>query len=76
MYAFEPSDEQKMLIDAIQRFSTNDLRPAAHAADEDGHLPEVLIEKGWELGVLQASIPEQYGGFGEHSAVTGVLAAE
>jgi alkylation response protein AidB-like acyl-CoA dehydrogenase len=28
------------------------------------------------LGILQASIPEEYGGFGEHSAVTGVLAAE
>lgn len=76
MYAFEPSDEQKMLIDAIQRYSTNDLRPAAHDADEEGHLPADLVEKGWELGVLQASIPEQYGGFGEHSAVTGVLAAE
>jgi alkylation response protein AidB-like acyl-CoA dehydrogenase len=76
MYAFEPSGEQKMLIDAIQRYSTNDLRPAAHDADEGGQLPGDLVEKGWELGILQASIPEQYGGFGEHSAVTGVLAAE
>ncbi|MBE9474993.1 MAG: acyl-CoA dehydrogenase family protein [Chloroflexi bacterium] len=76
MYAFEPSDEQKMLIDAIQRYSTNDLRPAAHDADETSHLPEDLVEKGWELGILQASIPEEYGGFGEHSALTGVLAAE
>ena len=76
MYAFEPSDEQKMLIDAIQRFSTNDLRPAAHDADEMSQLPGDLVEKGWELGVLQASIPEVYGGFGDHSVVTGVLAAE
>src|SRR4030067_707651 len=38
--------------------------------------PPALIEKGWELGLLQASIPEGYGGFGERSAVTGVLAAE
>jgi alkylation response protein AidB-like acyl-CoA dehydrogenase len=28
------------------------------------------------LGLLQASIPEAYGGFGERSAVTGVLASE
>jgi alkylation response protein AidB-like acyl-CoA dehydrogenase len=76
MYAFEPSDEQKMLIDAIRRFSTNDLRPAAHDADETNQLPEDLVEKGWELGILQASIPEEYGGFGDHSALTGVLAAE
>ena len=76
MYSFEPSEEQKMLIDAVNRFSTNDLRPAAHEAEESGQLPGKLINKGWELGVLQASIPETYGGFGERSAVTGVLAAE
>ncbi|UCD98276.1 MAG: acyl-CoA dehydrogenase family protein [Chloroflexota bacterium] len=76
MYAFEPSEEQRMLIDAIQRYTTNDLRPAAHDADETNQLPNNLIEKGWELGVLQASVPEEYGGFGDHSSVTGVLAAE
>jgi acyl-CoA dehydrogenase len=76
MYAFEPSDEQKMLLDAIHRYVTNDVRPAAHDADEEENFPTGLIEKGWELGVLQASIPEDYGGFGDHSTVTGVLAAE
>jgi alkylation response protein AidB-like acyl-CoA dehydrogenase len=76
MYSFEPSEEQRMLVDAAQRYASNDLRPAAHEADETGALPPALIEKGWELGVLQASIPETFGGFGEHSAVTGVLAAE
>jgi alkylation response protein AidB-like acyl-CoA dehydrogenase len=34
------------------------------------------VDKGWEIGLLQASIPEAYGGFGERSAVTGVLAIE
>ena len=76
MYSFEPSDEQKMLIDAVSRYATNDLRPAAHEAEEAKELPPKLISKGWELGVLQASVPEAYGGFGERSAVTGVLAAE
>lgn len=76
MYSFEPSDEQKMLIEAVNRYAANDLRPAARDAEESGELPPKLIEKGWELGVLQASIPEAYGGFGERSAVTGVLAAE
>jgi len=76
MYSFDPTDEQQMLIDAIQRFAINDLRAKAHDADEEGELPPSLIEKGWELGFLQASIPEQYGGFGERSAVTGILAVE
>jgi acyl-CoA dehydrogenase len=76
MYSFEPSEEQQMLVDAIKRYASTDLRPKAHDADEENQLPENLIEKGWELGYLQASVPEEYGGFGERSAVTGVLAAE
>ncbi len=76
MYSFVPSDEQKMLVDVISRYARNDLRPAARDCDETGEIPGELIEKGWELGTLQASIPGEYGGFGEYSAVTGVLAAE
>jgi acyl-CoA dehydrogenase len=76
MYGFEPNEEQQMLIDSVRRFAANDLRPAAHEADETGGFPQNVIRKGWELGVLQASIPERYGGFGDRSAVTGVLAAE
>jgi alkylation response protein AidB-like acyl-CoA dehydrogenase len=76
MYAFEPSDEQQMLVDAVNRYALNDLRPAAHDADETGLMPGELVEKGWEMGILQASIPEDFGGFGEHSVLTGVLAAE
>ena len=76
MYSFEPTNEQKMLIDAIQRFASNDLRPVGREADEQNEYPRATIEKGWGLGLLQASIPEDYGGFGEYSALTGVLAAE
>lgn len=76
MYSFEPSEEQAMLIDAVRRYALDDLRTAARDADEENKLPPDLIEKGWELGYLQASIPEEYYGFGEHSTVTGVLAAE
>jgi acyl-CoA dehydrogenase len=76
MYSFEPNEEQQMLIDVVKRFAENDLRPAAHDADEDSEFPQNLIEKGWELGILQASIPEEYGGFGDRSVLTSVLAAE
>ncbi|HSQ26212.1 MAG TPA: acyl-CoA dehydrogenase family protein [Anaerolineales bacterium] len=76
MYSFEPNEEQQMLIDTVRRFAVNDLRAKAHDADEEAAFSPKLIEKGWELGILQASIPEDFGGFGERSAVTGVLAAE
>lgn len=76
MYAFEPSEEQKMLVEAVRKFAAKDLREAGREADEAAALPQATLERGWELGVLQSSIPEQFGGFGEHSAVTNVLAAE
>ncbi|MCI0553298.1 MAG: acyl-CoA dehydrogenase family protein [Anaerolineae bacterium] len=76
MYSFDPTEEQQMLVDAVGKFATNDLRPAAHEAEESHELQQKILNKGWELGLLQASIPEAYGGFGERSAVTGVLALE
>src|SRR6185369_12883832 len=76
MYSFEPNEEQQMLVDAVGKYAENDLRPAAHDSEEGHELPKKLINKGWELGLLQASISESYGGFGERSAVTSVLALE
>jgi len=76
MYSFEPTEEQHMLMDAVGKFANNNLRPAGREAEESHELSEKLINKGWELGLLQASVPEAYGGFGERSAVTGVLALE
>ncbi len=76
MYSFEPSEEQKMLVGALNRYALMDLRAKARDSDEASLLSQKLINKGWELGFLQASIPEQFGGFGDRSLVTGVLAAE
>jgi len=76
MYSFDPTEEQQMLIDAVNKYAVNDLRAAAHDAEESRELPKKLVSKGWELGLLQASVPEAYGGFGERSAVTGALAVE
>jgi len=76
MYSFEPNEEQQMLIDVAQRYAENDLRPGSHDAEEERGFSQKLIEKGWELGVLQASIPEEYGGFGERSVLTSILALE
>jgi acyl-CoA dehydrogenase len=76
VYSFEPSAEQKMLIDVVSRFAQNDLRPVSRDADEGADFSATTVNKGWELGILQASIPEEYGGFGDRSAVTSVLAVE
>jgi alkylation response protein AidB-like acyl-CoA dehydrogenase len=65
-----------MVIDAARKFAAKELRSHFREADETAQLPAELTRAGWELGLLPASIPEAYGGFGEHSTLTGVLAAE
>jgi len=76
MFSFEPSEEQQMFIEGARKFASKELRERAREADEHGELGASVFTSGWELGLLPASIPEQYGGFGDRSAVTGVLAAE
>ena len=76
MYSFEPTDEQQMLAQAVGKYAGTDLRAASHEMEERAELRMQVVNKGWELGLLQGSIPEAYGGFGERSAVTSVLALE
>ncbi len=77
MISFTPTDEQRMLVDAVRRYAENDVRPVAHESDESGAFPESVLQTGWAIGILPGNIPESMGGFGDtHSAVTGALAYE
>lgn len=76
MYSFEPTDEQKIIISAAKKLALKEFRDRMRDADETGRPHPSWTEAGWELGLLPASIPEGYGGFGDHSAMTWVLAAE
>ncbi len=76
MYSFAPSEDQKMLVDAVRKFSAKVLRSHFREADERGEPETEWTRQGWELGLLPGSIPDLYGGFGERSALNGVLAAE
>ncbi len=77
MVSFMPSEDQKMIQDMARDFAVNELRPKAHDCDEKDTVPEATLQAGWELGMVNAVIPEKYGGAGmERSAVTGALMAE
>ena len=76
MISFDFTEEQQLLVDTAMRFAGNELRKAAREADESTQIPAHLIDTGWSLGIVPSNIPEQYGGFGAHSALNGVLAAE
>src|ERR1700758_1330984 len=72
-----PDDEQKMIVETLDEFAQEVLRPAAHDADEAATYPAELISKAAELGITAINIPEDFEGIAAHrSSVTNVLAAE
>lgn len=72
-----PDDDQKLIVETVDEFAEEVLRPAAHDADEAATYPVDLIAKAAELGITAINIPEDFDGIAEHrSSVTNVLVAE
>ena len=76
MVSFTPTEDQQLLIDTIRRYAEKDIRPTAHEHDEASEPNPAALEIGWQMGLVPTALPEELGGFGEMSAVTGVLALE
>src|SRR5271163_4596213 len=76
-YDLRPDDEQKMIVETLEDFAEEILRPAAADADEAATYPSDLIAKAAELGITAVNIPEDFDGIAAHrSSVTNVLVAE
>ncbi|HVQ50822.1 MAG TPA: acyl-CoA dehydrogenase family protein [Mycobacterium sp.] len=72
-----PDDDQKMIVQTVEEFAEEILRPAAHDADDAASYPSDLIAKAAELGITAINIPEDFDGIAAHrSAVTNALVAE
>jgi len=77
MISFELTEEQRMIVDTVEAFARDEIRPAARPADEEGRVPAEAVQKIWELGLTRGVIPEEFGGDGgQRSAVTGALVGE
>jgi alkylation response protein AidB-like acyl-CoA dehydrogenase len=76
MIDFEPSEEQALIRDTVHQFAENEIRPKARECDEAAKLDANVLALAHELGLVANSLPEQHGGGGELSAVTGCLIAE
>ena len=72
-----PDDDQKLIVETVERVRRRVLRPAAHDADEATTYPPDLVAKAAELGITAINIPEDFDGIAEQrSSVTNVLVAE
>jgi acyl-CoA dehydrogenase len=76
MISFTPTEEQQQLIDMLRRYTEKNVRPYAHEADEASEPHMEAVDIGWTLGLVASALPEELGGLGEMSAITGALAFE
>jgi acyl-CoA dehydrogenase len=61
---FTLTDEQKDLRDLAHSFAEKEMRPVAWDYDRDATWPQEIVDKAWEVGLMNAHIPEPYGGPG------------
>jgi acyl-CoA dehydrogenase len=59
---FTLTDEQKALREMAHDFAEKEIRPVAWHYDRDGTWPQDVIAKAWEVGLMNAHVPELYGG--------------
>jgi acyl-CoA dehydrogenase len=58
------TDEEKSLREMAHDFAEKEIRPVAWEYDKNGTWPQEIIEKAWEVGLLNTHLPEEYGGPG------------
>lgn len=75
MVDFTLTEEQKGLREMAHDFATREIRPVAWEYDRDATWPQAIIERAWEVGLMNPHIPEEYGGSGA-SAMDAVLIEE
>ncbi|KAL0966985.1 hypothetical protein UPYG_G00303100 [Umbra pygmaea] len=63
-FSFELTDQQKEFQQLAKKFAREEIIPVASAYDRSGEYPVPVIKKAWELGLMNAHIPEDCGGLG------------
>jgi acyl-CoA dehydrogenase len=61
---FTLTDEQKDMRDMAHDFAEKEIRPVAWEYDKEGTWPQDIIDKAWEVGLMNTHLPEEYGGPG------------
>lgn len=72
MFTF--SEEQIMIRDMVRDFAEKEIRARADEIDKTGRFPKENMDGLLEMGVMQLTIPEEYGGTGIDDEVTKALA--
>jgi acyl-CoA dehydrogenase len=72
---FTLTDEQQDMREMAHDFAEKEMRPVAWEYDRDATWPGEILDKAWELGLMNNHLPTEYGGAGL-SVLDGVIIAE
>jgi acyl-CoA dehydrogenase len=61
---FALTEEQAALVTTARDFAKKEIVPVAGRYDESGEFPRDVFKKAWETGLMNAEVPEAYGGVG------------
>jgi len=61
---YELPESIRLMRDTVSRFVKNDLEPISQKVEEEGKIPESIVQKMRDMGFFGLSIPEEYGGMG------------
>jgi butyryl-CoA dehydrogenase len=61
---FELSQDHKVLRDSVRDFVEKEIKPIAMQIDEEHMIPDALVAKMGEMGLLGSYLPEEFGGAG------------
>jgi acyl-CoA dehydrogenase len=61
---FALTEEQTALVATARDFAKNEIVPVAGRYDESGEFPREIFKKAWDTGLMNAEVPEEYGGVG------------
>src|SRR5580765_8333491 len=73
---FRLSADARALQDVAQKFARDVMRPKAAWCDEHSHFPKDIVQKAWELGLLNMTIPPELGGSGISHLAQCIVAEE
>ena len=74
-FGFQPDDDQRLILDHVRQFCREQIAPKAAEYDRSGEFPWPQLKGLADLGLLGASVPEEWGGSGL-SSVTYALCLE
>ena len=64
MVDFSQSEEHKGLIEMSRRFTRERITPIAAECDQKGVFPMDMFKEAWSIGLVNPTIPVEYGGAG------------